>query len=88
MTDAPVIHWFRRDLRLSDNTALREALKTGQPVIPLFVFDPALLRGESFSISRMAFLLEGFLKTLDQSLRALRDSITDTTGGLRLCCAI
>jgi deoxyribodipyrimidine photolyase len=48
LTDVPVIHWFRRDLRLSDNLALREALKTGQPVIPLFILDPAILKGERF----------------------------------------
>ncbi len=36
---APVILWFRRDLRLSDNPALSAAAATGDPVIPLFVFD-------------------------------------------------
>lgn len=36
---APVILWFRRDLRLSDNPALAAAVKTGQPIIPLFVLD-------------------------------------------------
>lgn len=34
---APVIHWFRRDLRLADNPALAAA--AGAPVIPLFVLD-------------------------------------------------
>jgi deoxyribodipyrimidine photo-lyase len=65
----PVIHLFRRDLRLSDNTALRAALATGQPVIPLFIFDPALLRGERFGLPRLAFMLKG-LAALDDSLRA------------------
>ena len=68
MSDAPVMHWFRRDLRLSDNTALRAALKTKQPVIPLFILDPALIKGERFSASRLAFLLEG-LQALDSSLK-------------------
>ncbi len=35
----PVIHWFRRDLRLADNPALKAAVDTGRPVIPLYVFD-------------------------------------------------
>ncbi|NDJ62423.1 MAG: deoxyribodipyrimidine photo-lyase, partial [Chloroflexi bacterium] len=65
---APVIHWFRRDLRLADNLALRAALSTGAPVIPLFVFDPALLGGERFSAARLAFMLDG-LRALDRALR-------------------
>jgi deoxyribodipyrimidine photo-lyase len=36
---APVILWFRRDLRLSDNPALDAAIGTGRPIIPLFVLD-------------------------------------------------
>lgn len=35
---APVIHWFRRDLRLTDNAALTAAAN-GAPVIPLYVLD-------------------------------------------------
>ena len=35
----PVIVWFRQDLRLSDNPALRAAAGTGAPIIPLFVLD-------------------------------------------------
>ena len=40
MPAAPVIVWFRRDLRLADNAALRAAADSGAPVIPLFVLDP------------------------------------------------
>jgi len=36
---APVILWFRRDLRLSDNPALSAAAAAGDPVIPLFILD-------------------------------------------------
>ncbi len=36
---APVIVWFRRDLRLADNLALLNAARTGRPVIPLFILD-------------------------------------------------
>lgn len=36
---APVIVWFRQDLRLSDNPALEAALQTGQTVLPLFILD-------------------------------------------------
>lgn len=33
----PVIHWFRRDLRISDNTALLAASETGLPVLLVYV---------------------------------------------------
>jgi deoxyribodipyrimidine photo-lyase len=38
------IFWFRRDLRLDDNTALFHALKQGRPVLPLFIFDAEILK--------------------------------------------
>jgi deoxyribodipyrimidine photo-lyase len=37
--DAPIILWYRRDLRLSDHAALTAACETGRPVIPVFVHD-------------------------------------------------
>ncbi|MGB7263624.1 MAG: deoxyribodipyrimidine photo-lyase, partial [Albidovulum sp.] len=36
---APVIVWFRRDLRLSDHAALSAAVATGRPVLPVFILD-------------------------------------------------
>jgi len=36
---APVIYWFRQDLRLSDLPGLRAAIGTGRPVIPVFILD-------------------------------------------------
>ncbi len=35
--------WFRRDLRLDDNCGLYHALRSGMPVIPIFIFDPLIL---------------------------------------------
>ena len=37
------ICWLRRDLRLEDNAALHAALKSGYPVLLLFIFDKAIL---------------------------------------------
>ena len=37
---APVILWFRRDLRTVDHAALTAAVETGRPVVPVFVIDP------------------------------------------------
>lgn len=36
---SPVIVWFRRDLRLSDNHALAAAVSSGRPVIALFILE-------------------------------------------------
>ena len=32
-----IIHWFRRDLRITDNTALADAVARGEEVIPVYV---------------------------------------------------
>ncbi|NGP52413.1 deoxyribodipyrimidine photo-lyase [Thioalkalivibrio sp. XN8] len=34
------IHWFRRDLRLTDNPALRAALEAAETVLPVYVWSP------------------------------------------------
>ncbi|MFZ5802424.1 MAG: cryptochrome/photolyase family protein [Candidatus Omnitrophota bacterium] len=35
-----VLVWFRNDLRLSDHPALYEAVKSGGPILPLFIWSP------------------------------------------------
>lgn len=35
--------WFRRDLRLPDNAGLYHALRSGLPVLPVFIFDTDIL---------------------------------------------
>jgi len=39
MSDTPLIIWFRRDLRVADNPALHEAVKTGRPLICLYILE-------------------------------------------------
>ena len=39
MSSSPIIMWFRRDLRLSDHTALSAACDAGRPVIPVVIRD-------------------------------------------------
>lgn len=38
-----VFFWFRRDLRLKDNQGLFQALQSGYPVCPVFIFDTEIL---------------------------------------------
>ncbi|MGX5855232.1 cryptochrome/photolyase family protein [Dyadobacter jiangsuensis] len=41
--DKIALFWFRRDLRLHDNAGLYYALRSGYPVVPLFIFDRNIL---------------------------------------------
>ncbi len=67
---APIIHWFRRDLRLGDNAALAAAADaSGGAVIPLFILDERILFGRFASPGRADWLLAQ-LRALDASLRA------------------
>lgn len=43
MDDQISIFWFRRDLRLEDNTGLFHAIKEGLPILPVFIFDSDIL---------------------------------------------
>jgi deoxyribodipyrimidine photo-lyase len=63
-----VIHWFRRDLRLDDNLALEGALRTGVPVVPVFILDERILRQPTMGERRLQFLRTA-LADLDRELR-------------------
>ncbi|MES2701957.1 MAG: deoxyribodipyrimidine photo-lyase [Bacteroidota bacterium] len=43
MTQPISIFWVRRDLRLDDNAGLYHALKSGNAVLPIFIFDTNIL---------------------------------------------
>ncbi len=61
--------WFRRDLRVADHAPLARAARRGL-VIPVFVFDRALLHHPETGSARVAFLL-GALAALDADLKQL-----------------
>lgn len=50
--------WFRRDLRLDDNTALYHALQSGLPVVPVFIFDKHILDELPEKDARVSFIHE------------------------------
>jgi deoxyribodipyrimidine photo-lyase len=52
------LHWFRNDLRLSDNTALWEAASCSDALELLFVLDDRLLGSPSMGAARIRFLCE------------------------------
>lgn len=61
--------WYRRDLRVADHEPLYRAGRRGT-VIPVFVFDTALLHHPETGAGRVAFLLD-CLAALDAELRSL-----------------
>lgn len=67
---SPIIIWYRADLRVHDHPALAAAAKTGQPVIPLFIFNEQLVAGKNGSANRNRFLLE-CLRDLKSSLKKM-----------------
>ena len=58
--------WFRRDLRLEDNVGLFFALEYKCPVIPLFIFDEAILDSLPKNDARVGFIHESLLKINSQ----------------------
>lgn len=64
------IHWFRRDLRVSDNTALSEAVKRAERVVPVFILEDAFKTGPDVGAARTTFLLRS-LDELHENLRQL-----------------
>lgn len=50
------VFWFRRDLRIEDNTALARALESGFPVLPLFIFDTHIIDELDVDDARIFFI--------------------------------
>lgn len=69
------IFWFRRDLRLTDNAGLYHALKSGQQILPIFIFDTHILsKLENKHDLRVNFIHLSLIK-LKQQLKELGSDI-------------
>ncbi|WP_242121298.1 cryptochrome/photolyase family protein [Aestuariivivens sediminicola] len=67
------IFWFRRDLRLEDNTGLHHALESDYPVLPLFILDTEILDKLPGNDARVTFIHD--------SLQRMQAKLQDTVGG-------
>jgi deoxyribodipyrimidine photo-lyase len=65
-----VIHWFRRDLRISDNTSLLAAAASGLPVVPVYGVSTWTQRHAWTGAKRQEFLC-GCLRSLAKNLETL-----------------
>ena len=72
------IFWFRRDLRLEDNTALNNALKQ-KNVLPIFIFDSSILNELEKNDSRISFIHSLLIK-INLKLKKHRSSILSYYG--------
>jgi len=61
--------WFRRDLRLDDNHALWQALRSGRPVLPLFIFDSEILDALSEKEDRRVAFIYSAIEAMNRRLR-------------------
>lgn len=77
MAETINIFWFRRDLRVEDNAGLYHALKSGLPVLPIFIFDTGILEKlENKADARVAFI--------HSALQKLQTSLVNLGSGLEI----
>lgn len=69
------IFWFRRDLRLQDNAGLYHALKSGNPVLPIFIFDKNILDKLENKGDRRVEFIHVALEELQTSLTKIGSSL-------------
>ena len=69
------LFWFRRDLRLDDNTALIRACSSGIPVLPVFIFDTNILDKLDKPADLRVQFIHHTLEKLNLALRPLGSAI-------------
>ncbi len=68
------VFWFRRDLRVDDNSGLFEALKNNDEVIPVFIFDTNIINSLKRNDKRILFI-HNALRKINQSLQKRNSSL-------------
>lgn len=74
------ICWLRRDLRLEDNAALYHALRSGNPVLCLFIFDTGILDKITDRTDRRLVFIQRALEQLHARLTLMGSSLCVKTG--------
>lgn len=78
------VFWFRRDLRIEDNTALQQALKSGNKVLVVFIFDESILSELKEDDARFTFIYDT-LKEINSKLLEKGSSILCYQGKVLDC---
>ena len=75
MKSAVSIFWFRRDLRLQDNAGLFQALQSGYPVVPVFIFDRSILDALEDKDDRRVEFIHQSLSAMQEELTAIGSTL-------------
>jgi deoxyribodipyrimidine photo-lyase len=77
MSEKPKVNimWFRRDLRLKDNAGLYNALRSGLPVVPMFIFDTEILDQLEDKTDRRVSFIHAALEEMQLQLVGLGSSL-------------
>jgi len=78
LADAPIIVWFRKDLRLIDNPALCDACSSGRPLVLVYILDDDTHVDGDWAVGSASRWW------LDASLRSLQKSLADRGASLTL----
>src|SRR5690606_27893114 len=70
------VFWFRRDLRLEDNVGLTQALQSGFPVLPIFIFDETILTNLEDKSDRRVDYIHQASCTIDTELKKHQYGLT------------
>jgi deoxyribodipyrimidine photo-lyase len=69
------LFWFRRDLRLDDNAGLYHALRSGIPILPIFIFDKQILDKLEDKKDRRVDFIHTAILNLQERLAELGSSL-------------
>lgn len=75
MENKVVVYWFRRDLRLEDNKGLQQALASGLPVLPVFIFDTDILDQLSDPYDRRVDYIHQALISINDTLHKYQSAL-------------
>ena len=77
-----VIHWFRRDFRLTDNTALNAAADAGEQVVPVYILSDWQREHHWTGANRQEFIC-ACLRALAGNLEAIGGRLIIRSGPTR-----
>lgn len=74
------IFWFRRDLRLEDNVGMHHALRSGFPVLSIFIFDEDILGKLENKNDRRVDYFHQALLSINETLQVLHSKLCTYRG--------
>ncbi len=74
------LFWFRRDLRLEDNVGLCQALASGFPVLPIFIFDTSILDTLENKSDRRVDYIHQVLSVVNSGLKKYHSKLSTFCG--------